>query len=201
MFGGGLGHDATDEVVGEEMCIELFLEQLGCAAAEHIHFQGCLEVVQTHFESPATQVGLQNFLSWVAGGVQQGGDQRDSAHPETFDVATAANDANGDFLWQSQPEGHGQPEGRVLSPFPNHEPIVLAQVPKSAAAVRAAGGTADEIDLWLQVSQQGQEDKITEPPVSHEDVVGDQLAEHLVEHRQFGGTQITTGEGQDGPTE
>ena len=70
-----------------------------------------------------------------------------------------------------------------------------------AAAVRAAGGTADEIDLWLQVSQQGQEDKITEPPVSHEDVVGDQLAEHLVEHRQFGGTQITTGEGQDGPTE
>ena len=66
-----------------------------------------------------------------------------------------------------------------------------------AAAIGVTGRASDEIDAQLQVAPQGQQHEIAEAAVPHEDVVGCQQAEHLVEHRPFRGAQITTGQAQD----
>ena len=136
---------------------------------------------------------MEDFPGGIGFGVQQGGDQGEPAHPEALDVATAAHDADGDFLGQSPPDRLGQPQGRIGSLFPDHEPVILAQALESAAALDLAGGAPDEIDAGLEVAQEGQQHKIAEAPIPDEDVVGVQLAEQRVEHRQFGGMQITCG--------
>ena len=60
---GGLRHEQSDHVVGQQVDPQLFLVHLRRLAAQDVHARGGLEVAQVQFDVPATPVG-QRQLSW-----------------------------------------------------------------------------------------------------------------------------------------
>jgi len=71
MFGGGLGHRAANQIVSDEAgCRALCRPSAGCGHAS-FHLEGRFEIIQAHFQSPAPQVGLEDFLCWIELGVQE----------------------------------------------------------------------------------------------------------------------------------
>jgi len=55
---GGLGHQQSDQVVGQKIYPDLLDHHLRCLAAQHLHAQGGLDVAQVQFHVPAFSIEL-----------------------------------------------------------------------------------------------------------------------------------------------
>lgn len=75
--GGGLLHQAPDEVVGDGVHGDLLADHGGGLAVEHVHAEGDLDVAEEEFDGPAPQVEPGDFLGGVADGVGERGDHNE----------------------------------------------------------------------------------------------------------------------------
>ena len=138
-------------------------------AFEAFHAQCGFKVVQTHFQSPASQVGLGDLLSRVELGVQQCGDQHELSGAKSLLADSDANDSHDDFLWELIPL-FLRKIGRLLFGFaPGDQPVVFDQR-FAFTEVDLASGSANEIGTPL--FDCGGHDVVSSRPVIDDDVIG-----------------------------
>ena len=72
---GGLRHEKSDHVVGQQMDPQLLLIHLGRLAAQHVHAGGGLEVAQVQLDAPAARVQRRQIVLAEPSMIHQRGDQ------------------------------------------------------------------------------------------------------------------------------
>ena len=73
---GGLLHEASDKVVGDEVHAQFALDHVGGFTAQDVHIEVDFDLTEMEFDAPAAEVEVGE-IGGRNGGVEQGGDEGD----------------------------------------------------------------------------------------------------------------------------
>jgi len=119
---GGLLHDATDEVVGDEMHAQFSFDHVGRQAAQHIHVEVDFYLAKMEFDAPAPEVE-KGEVGGGNGGIQKRGHDRDALGAKTALGDGVAHDAHGEAFGQESKLCGRLGGGALSGAFPGHHHI------------------------------------------------------------------------------
>ncbi len=79
---GGLRHDRPDEIVGEDVRPDLFVNKLGRFASQDIQLHGGLDRSQVEFIIPPRAIQIRQLILGRRLGIEQGRDNDNDLRPE-----------------------------------------------------------------------------------------------------------------------
>ena len=97
---GGLAHEGTDQVVGDEVHFQFLMDHGRAQAAKHVHMESGFDVIKIEFDLPAPGIkGRQQF---------DGPEQRVGQGSEEEDLLAASIAGGHPKAHQAHGEGRGQ---------------------------------------------------------------------------------------------
>ncbi|MGA7213404.1 MAG: hypothetical protein WBX20_04280 [Terrimicrobiaceae bacterium] len=97
---GGALHEGADEVVGNNVEQEFFLDHRGCQAAQDVEGECDFDLPEMEFHAPAFQVKGSDGLSGIGHRIKQGGHQDNGAAAAALDIEVKADLAQGERVGQ-----------------------------------------------------------------------------------------------------